>query len=372
MTEGSTCTVNVTFAPLGTGTRNGTVEITDGGGTVLTSTTISGLGVAAPPTAMLSTSLLQFGAIAFGSTETLPLTVENIGGGTLSFVPSIAGLSFTVAASTCGGGLRTGQSCTLQIEFSPVTVGAHNELLTLETEGSTNPTVALEGVAEVVVPPGTSPAAQVSTNYLPFGTIPFSDSETLPLTVTNIGGGTLTVATAFSGSSNFSIAGNTCGAGVTSGNSCTLQVRFAPTSIATHDGLLTVQTNGSAHPTVNLVESVRGLSVFGGANYAPLQFGTVSSGSTEVLQLTVTNIGIPATLTVGTAITVRSTTYPTITYTVLTTAQNTCLAGIASGQSCTLPVEFAPTSSGTHDDLLTLTPSAGGGSTSVWLLGSTP
>jgi len=99
-----------------------------------------------------------------------------------------------------------------------------------------------------------------------------------------------------------------------------------------------------------------------------MQFGSVASGSTEVLQLTVTNVGLPGTVTVGTAITVRSTTLPTTTYTVLTTAQNTCLAGIATGQSCTLPIEFAPTSSGSHDDLLTLTPSAGGGDTTVWLV----
>jgi hypothetical protein len=98
----------------------------------------------------------------------------------------------------------------------------------------------------------------------------------------------------------------------------------------------------------------------------------VSSGFTEVLPLTVTNVGLPGTITIGTAITVRATTHPTTTYKVLTTAQNTCLAGITAGQSCTLPVEFAPTISGTHDDLLTLTPSAGGGYTSVWLTGSTP
>jgi len=39
-----------------------------------------------------------------------------------------------------------------------------------------------------------------------------------------------------------------------------------------------------------------------------LEFGTVSSGSTEVLPLTVTDIGRPGTVTVGTAIPVRGTT----------------------------------------------------------------
>jgi len=70
----------------------------------------------------------------------------------------------------------------------------------------------------------------------------------------------------------------------------------------------------------------------------------------------VTNVGLPGKVTVGTAITVRATTRPATTYTVLTTSENTCLAGIATGQSRTLPIEFAPTSSGIHDDLLTLTP----------------
>ncbi len=41
---GATCTVNVTFAPLATGTRNGSVEITDGSGNVLTTTQIYGFG----------------------------------------------------------------------------------------------------------------------------------------------------------------------------------------------------------------------------------------------------------------------------------------------------------------------------------------
>ena len=106
-----------------------------------------------------------------------------------------------------------------------------------------------------------------------------------------------------------------------------------------------MQTNGE-NPSVALAGTGSGLSVFGGFNYAILNFGTVSSGSNEVLPLTITNVGLPGTVTVGSAITVRSTTRPTITYTVLTTAQNTCLAAIAAGQSCTLPVEFAPTSSG--------------------------
>ena len=46
---GATCTVNVTFAPLAAGTRNGSVEITDGSGNVLATTLIYGFGQTTPP-----------------------------------------------------------------------------------------------------------------------------------------------------------------------------------------------------------------------------------------------------------------------------------------------------------------------------------
>ena len=47
LSAGATCTVNVTFAPLAGGIRNGSVEITDGSGNVLTTTEIYGFGL--PP-----------------------------------------------------------------------------------------------------------------------------------------------------------------------------------------------------------------------------------------------------------------------------------------------------------------------------------
>jgi hypothetical protein len=47
-------------------------------------------------------------------------------------------------------------------------------------------------------------------------------------------------------------------------------------------------------------------------------------GSTEVLPLTVTNVGLPGTVTIETGITVANRGIPTSIYTILTTAQNTC------------------------------------------------
>jgi hypothetical protein len=286
-------------------------------------------------------------------------------------------LDFTLASgTTCTGAVAAGSTCTANVTFAPLAAGFRKGTVEIRDDSGnviTKTSLSGFGVVETTGPP----VAQVSTPRLAFNTIDFGLSETLPLIVANIGGGKLTVVPSISNYSgnpiaSYTMAGSTCDGGITPGNTCILEVEYSPKSIATHYGLLTLQTNGEPNPVVKLHGVATGLSVLGGISGASLQFGSVSSGSTEVLPLIVTNVGLPGTVNVGTAITVRATTRPTTTYRVLTTAQNTCLAGIAAGQSCTLPVELVPTSSGTHDDLLTLTPSPGGGSTNLWLIGSTP
>ena len=192
-----------------------------------------------------------------------------------------------------------------------------------------------------------------------FATIPFGgSSETLPLMVTNIGRGTLTIAPSINGPS-YKISSSTCGAGVTAGNSCTLQVEFAPVAVGGHGDILTLHANGLVNPTVGLHGIASGV---GTEMETPLEFGTIPSGTTETLLLTINNIGVAGTVTIGTKINGPS-------YKILTTSQNTCLAGIIAGQSCTLPVEFDPVAVGNHDDVLTLTPTGGAAASTVYLHG---
>jgi hypothetical protein len=277
-------------------------------------------------------------------------------------------LDFTLGTgSTCTGTVTAGSSCTLNVIFTPLAVGTRKGTVEItDSYGNVRASTPVYGLGTTG-----APVAHVSTTYLNFGAINFGSTKTELLTVTNTGGGILSVTPSISQGHSYAITGNTCGGGVAHGQNCGLLIEFSATWIAAHYALLTLQTNGGTL-TVNLVGSAVGLSVLGGINGQSLKFGTVDVGSTEVLPLTVTNVGLPGTVTIGTAITIGNTATPATIYKVLTTAQNTCLAGITAGQSCTLPVKFAPTTSGTHDDILTLTPSPAGGSTFVWLLGSTP
>jgi len=316
-----------------------------------------------------------------GCNTTLTLNYNVSAGGTLG-TPNVltggaANLDFTLASgSTCTGTVAAGTSCTVNVTFAPLSAGIRNGSAEIvDSSGTVLSTTKVYGLGLEATG---NPVVKVSTDYLDFYPTAITLLGTLPLTVSNVGkGGPLTVTpsiSSYSGgpSPTYSIQEGTCAAGVMPGNSCILQVGFSPTTVATHYGLLTVETNGAANPTVGLHGRAIGLSVLGGVSYQPLKFGSVALGSTEVLPLTVTNVGLPGTVYIDTWITVRSTIHLTTTYTVLKTAQNTCQAGITSGQSCILPIEFAPTTSGIHDDLLTLLPSVQGGSTTVWLSGSTP
>jgi hypothetical protein len=227
------CAVNVTFSPIALGTRNGTVEIVDGAGTVIATTPIYGVGTG-EPMAQVSTSTLQFGQIGFGATENLPLTVTNVGQGTLIVLPSINASSYTITGNSCGAGVTAGKSCTLNVEFTPRALSTNYNVLTLQNNGPTTPTVALDGVAN---------GLSVGNSPLQFGTIPYGSSAVQPLTVTNMGlPGTVTVATKTSDPSYtiLTTAQNTCQTGIAAGHSCTLPVKFTPDSKGNHAATLTL------------------------------------------------------------------------------------------------------------------------------------
>jgi hypothetical protein len=65
------------------------------------------------------------------------------------------------------------------------------------------------------------------------------------------------------------------------------------------------------------------------AGVVSLHFGNVSLGSSEMLTLTITNHGVPGTVTLGNAINHYSGA-PSQSYSVVTATQNSCLTGVKS------------------------------------------
>jgi streptogramin lyase len=237
LAPGLGCTVGIAFAPQSVGPLSDTLNLADNSLNVNGASQALGLlgsGIVIPPHAQISASAFNFGDLTFGSVQSFNLKVTNTGGQTLTVNGLVNGPSFTVLpGSNCGAGVAGGASCLLQIQFNPPTVGVHKNVLTLFTNGGSNPTVALRGAAV-----GVGLTQQTSVK---FGAVALGSTATLPLTVSNYGvPGSPTVKIAINGPSYKALPYSGCyTAGVAPGASCTFLVQFTPVSAGSHNDILT-------------------------------------------------------------------------------------------------------------------------------------
>ncbi|AXC09770.1 hypothetical protein ACPOL_0391 [Acidisarcina polymorpha] len=252
LAPGGRCELRVTFRPDSEAVTTGSITLTDNALNKCGAAQVIELAgtIGDPPMAKLSATTLHFGSIAYSTSSTLPLTITNIGGGTLTLAPSINGPSYTIASSTCSAGVAAGKSCTLQVEFAPVSVGNHNDNLTLVTNeslnnGPTTANVALRGL-------GTGVGALEANKIVQFPDYEDGQGDPFPvvaLTIYNFGvPGKVTVSTRINGQS-YKIVGSTCTAGLTAGSTCTLQVEFIPQALGYHNDILTLTPSGGAAPS---------------------------------------------------------------------------------------------------------------------------
>ncbi len=209
------------------------------------------------------------------------------------------------------------------------------------------------------------PIMVVSPNPLPFGVVSINTNKTLGVTVSNDPTGTLnlilanpTITAGTSGSSQPSkyTFTTTCpigGTGLTPGSSCTITVRFAPTT-TTSPTLQTARLNVNATNTVTTSVPLSGTGVIPvytitpgpevGHGFGNQQVGAPSAPFRFTLTNTAASLGGELCLTGNP---VLSGTF-TFQFQAAFRAADTCTATthLASGASCTFSVVFAPTSAG--------------------------
>jgi hypothetical protein len=174
------------------------------------------------------------------------------------------------------------------------------------------------------------------------------------ITLTNTGSATLVVR-GVSVTGEFSQT-NTCQSalGVRAGDSCTINVRFAPTAGGSRAGQLTLDSNSSLD-NVSLSGNGSGPLTIS-AN--PLVFGGQKVGTTSpVSALQISNSG-----TGDTSLSFATTAGDFGT-------SNDCPAPLPQGSACTLNVQFGPTAMGMRFAAITITSSATGSSHVIMLSG---
>ena len=217
--------------------------------------------------------------------------------------------------------------------------------------------------APVLPPP--IPVASITPASLAFGNRAVgTSSANQAITVTNTGNATLLVSGAtFTGTNANQFALTNGCSTVAPGGSCTINVRFAPTSAGAKTASVSIVHNAAGSPllvplTGNGVASAPAVSL----STSTMPFGNQATGTTSAGQVvTVTNTG-SANLVVS-GVTRSGTNANQFTST-------TNCGTVAPGGSCTATVRFAPTSAGAKSATLNINNNAPGSPHTVSLTGT--
>jgi hypothetical protein len=198
--------------------------------------------------------------------------------------------------SACPATLAAGATCTVDVTFTPLVVGARTGNLTVNMAAFTGATgqqvLSLSGTGA----PGAVPVASVSTSVLDYAVQPVgTDSAALLVTVTNTGTATLAFG-AINVSGEFRQvalpAGNTaaaCPVSLAPGASCQIAVVFHPTGVNLRTGTLSIVTNAGNSPVLvslagtGLTPSVPQLRVPASLAFGSQPVGTKSAGTAVAL-----------------------------------------------------------------------------------------
>lgn len=351
----ASCEVGVEFSPTVAGARASDLAIDSDAPSAPHHVTLAGM--ATQPIASPEPASVSFGNVSVGAT-TPALTVQIRNSGTAPLAVSGVTLGganaaeFGIDSETCTAGtVAVGETCAIDVTFSPSAGGARAATLRVANDGPTDPVdVALSG-SGVASDISVSPAA-VSFGPQRVGTTSLAQT----VTVTSAGSAALSVsavAIAGTNASDFQIVTDTCaGASLAPGASCTTDVVFAPSSGNARSAGLRITSDAPGAPREI---ALSGTGTQGAVSMTPssVVFDDQRAGTTGPTRLVVLeNTGV-ASLGIGAA-SISGTDAGDFTIT-----SDTCSgATIASGATCAVRVAFAPTTGGARAASLQVTSDA--------------
>lgn len=335
----SGCTISVTFTPTATGYQFGTVTITDVSPDSPQVINLTGLGgsAVALPSVSFSPTVVNFPPQTLNTTSAaIMVTMTNLTTGpfTISSIVASAGFAQT---NNCGTSLAASASCTLNVTFTPSTVGF--------TGGTITVTDSAPGSPHILNLSGQGIVMTVSPTELSFQEGLGITSPSQPVTLTNTGSTAVSI-TSIVPTGDFAQSNN-CGASLAAHASCTLNITFTPTALGSASGYITITTSSPDSP---LFVYLSGLGTTVVLSPAVLTFPTQSLGSTSAA------LGITLFNDTGTTLSISGivasgdfAVQPTST---------TCGTSVPVNLSCTIGIIFTPTAAGFRTGTLTVTDSA--------------
>jgi len=240
---GSSCLISVVFTPTATGSRTGTLTITDNSTDSPQSAGLSGPGQAAIAKLWLSPALLTFGQQIVGARGTAQsVGLTNTGTVALPMTQISTSGDFT-QTNNCPSTIVVGAGCAILITFTPTAPGTRSGTLSFtDSAGDVLQSEALSGTGL-----STSPTVSLSPAVMNFqGQTLGTSSASQTLVLTNSGGSEMTL-TGISITGDFTQTNN-CPLTLAAGASCALAVSFTPTVVGTRSGAVSTTGNAANSP----------------------------------------------------------------------------------------------------------------------------
>jgi hypothetical protein len=352
LAAGQSAKVTVTFAPTSTGLLGGTVGVTSDAPGAAPGLAMTGAGV--QPAISVSPASISFGSLIAGQSKSQSVTITNTGTADLKISQMTAtGTGMTVSGITTPLTIPASQSSTFNVKFAPQTAGASSGSISLTSNASSS--------AMVIGMSGTGLAATSTLSLNPaslsFGNVNVGSSANQAVTVTNTGNSSATISQIGVTGSGLSLTGASTPLTLAPAQSAMFTVVFSPsTTAATTGSVSVVSQSGTSQVSVTGSGAQAALSLSQNA----VTFNNVTTGTSNSQPLQISNTG-NATLTVSQA---------SATGSGFSISGLALPASIASRQTASFTVVFAPQSAGSVTGTLSLVSNASSSPSTVSLAGS--
>ncbi|MFZ3137198.1 MAG: choice-of-anchor D domain-containing protein [Thermodesulfovibrionales bacterium] len=341
---GATCNIVVRFQPTAVGLIGSQFSIhSNDPDTPILTIPIQGTGQGASHMTVSPTSI-NFGNVQAGQTSDRVITITSDGTLplTINTISSPGGPFSILGSSTCvpsvpmpGPPPPPGSTCQITVQFAPTTTGGVSSSITIAPVLPATPvTVSLSGTGVV------TPDISVLPTMLVFPTTFVGSSSSLSVQVRNIGTAALNITGITNPTAPFSITGNDCPATLLAPVPpalpvpCTITITFTPTSGGIQSSSFAISSNDPDTPSVPVNLSGTGSVVPNIlVSPSPLDFGGRMTGTTNTLNITVTNTGTAP-------LAISSVTGPAAPFSI---TANTCSgAPLNPAASCQITIRFIP------------------------------
>ncbi len=270
---GRSKTFNVGFSALKVGPAKDTISILSDDKefpTLQVPLAVNFLGIPKPS---VTPNPIDFGYVPMGLEGKVTVQVSNQGTGVAPMTVTAIDIAPDTTDFQFGGGFtftgpmvlkpvaNGGDVLTFEADYTPRTTAKHNtELLVTTDKGVLH--VPMAGNAE------TPPQMSVAPMMLDLGQVPLGSTNTLPLTITNMGGADLKVTYHWAGpmmmmqNTDLWATPNVLPP-ITAGSYTQLQVSYTASSIGLVQGLLVIDSNDPMHPSITIPVSGTGIAATG-------------------------------------------------------------------------------------------------------------